>query len=530
MRRAAAWAALCLPLLAITGAADLHGRTIAPHRAMRDHRDALARGDYSAAALVRYYRQRIDRLDRKGPKIRSVLALNPDVARDARSSGRQSLRRPLEGIPILLKDNIDVQGMPTTAGSLALEDNRAIDDAFIVTRLRAQGAIILGKANLSEWAHFRSREGVAGWSAVGDATRNPHVLDRSPCSSSAGSAAAVSADFVAAAVGTETNGSIICPAAMNGIVGMKPTLGLVSRSGIVPLSSSQDTPGPMARTVEDAALLLSAMAAPDPADPVTYSSTQHAGDLLGGLRLDSLKDVRLGVVRPARRPYARADQVFEAALENLRAAGAILVEIPDFDEGPASAHQLAILLGEFRIGIDAYLADRPHAVKLRSLEDLVRFNQSTPRETALFGQELLEASLALSGNWRESLVERRAEAHRLAGRDGIDRLLQTHDVRALVGRTADPAPPIDYAGGGGGGGGSAIGSMAAIAGYPHITVPMGDVRGLPVGLSFIGPAWSDAELLGYAFAFEQRAPARRLPAFLRTLADDAALAAPLADR
>lgn len=449
-------------------------------------------------------------------EINAVLSLaeNSDLALSA--TGPYPILRPgpLSGVPILIKDNIETLELPTTAGSLALANNDTERDAPLVARLRAAGAIIIGKTNLSEWANIRSSNSSSGWSAVGGLTRNPHSLSHSACGSSSGSAAAVAAGLAPAAIGTETDGSIVCPAAMNGIVGFKPTVGLVSRTHIVPISESQDTAGPMTLTVEDAAILLTVMAGSDPLDPRTAEADARRVDYRAALDPGSLNGARIGVARFLTGYSAETDAVFEQRLQDLRDAGAILVDI---SEGPDMAaigqNEFVVLLTELRAGMNAYLATTdPAEVPTRTLADLIAFNAATPAELEFFNQDLFEAAEATNGLNDPAYIEARATSLRLAGAEGIDRLLAEHDVEILVAPTTGPAWEINL-GGGDNFSGSAS-TLPAVAGYPHLTVPMGFVGDLPVGMSFIGPAWSDARVLSLGYAFEQRTQARRPPRFL----------------
>ena len=443
-------------------------------------------------------------------QVNAVLSWNTD-AWDGPFTGGTGL---LAGVPILIKDNIETRELPTTAGSLALVDNFTERDAPLVARLRAAGAIILGKANLSEWANIRSPESSSGWSAVGGLTRNPHTLAQSACGSSSGSAAAVAAGLAPAAIGTETDGSITCPAAMNGIVGFKPTVGLVSRTHIVPISESQDTAGPMTLTVEDAASLLTVMAGSDPLDPRTAEADARRVDYRAALDADSLRGARIGVARFLMGYSEGTDAVFEQRLQDLRDAGVVLVDIT---EGPDRAAigqaEFAVLMTELRVGMNAYLATTdPAEVPSRTLADLIAFNRAEPRELEHFGQEFFELAEATQGLDDPAYLEARANSLRMAGPEGIDRLLAEHDVEILIAPTTGPAWEITL-----GEGDTFSGSasqLPAVAGYPHLTVPMGFVGDLPVGMSFIGPAWSDARVLSLGYAFEQRTQARRPPRFL----------------
>jgi amidase len=463
----------------------------------------------SAASRVARFERAIAERDRKGPALHAIVALNPRALADARTLDAQSAHGPLFGMVLLVKDNIETaDGLPTTAGSLALKDNVTGRDASLVTRLRQAGAVILGKTNLSEWANFRSSHSISGWSAIGGQTRNPFDPLRDPCGSSSGSAAGVAAGFASAAIGTETDGSITCPASMNGLVGLKPTVGLVSRTRIVPISPSQDTPGPIGRSVRDAALILSAIAGTDRADPATRDADAHRADYAASLDAGSLKGARLGVMRFAAGFHPETDLVFEAALARLRAAGAVLVDISQSPGGKAldDAEQ-TVLLTEFKVGIDAYLASTsPERVITRSLADLIAFDKAhAAQEMPYFAQELFESAEKTRGLNDPAYLKALADGRRIAGSEGIDRMLKDNDVVALIAPTAGPAwliDPIlkDFSVGGG------AGQLAAVAGDPHLTVPMGRVGGLPVGLSFIGPAWSEPRLLSLGYAFERAGP------------------------
>jgi amidase len=468
----------------------------------------------SAEARTRAALRRIGELN---PRLNAVIATDPTALDQARTLDRnRRARGPLFGMPMLIKDNIETLGpLPTTAGSLALANNVTGRDAPLVARLRAAGAVIVGKANLSEWANIRSSDSISGWSALGGQVRNPYALNRNPCGSSSGSAVAVASGMVPAAIGTETDGSITCPAAINGIVGFKPTVGLVSRTHVVPISHSQDTPGPMTLTVRDAALVMNAIAGTDPADPATAEADARRVDYAAGLRPDALRGVRLGVMRFA--SGFGTDPAFTQALAVLRAQGAELVEITEFpNRQEIGRNELIVLLAELKHDLNAYLATLPASVTTRTLADLIAFNTAyADVEMPLFGQELFvqaEAMADLDAAYRTA----RATSLRLAGPEGIDRVLREHNVVALVGPTRPAAWLIDAVHGdqspGGGGGG-----LAAVAGYPHLTVPMGQVRGLPVGISFIGPKWADALVLSLGYAYEQASHARFAPRFLESI-------------
>jgi amidase len=498
-----------MPRLALLAAA-LAGAALMP-----------ANAQPSAVTQTRAALQRIAALN---PRVNAVIAVDPTALDQARALDRQRRARgPLFGMPILIKDNIESEGpLPTTAGSLALADNVTHRDAPLVARLRAAGAVIVGKTNLSEWANIRSNNSISGWSALGGQTRNPHALNRNPCGSSSGSGAAVAAGMVPAAIGTETDGSITCPAAINGIVGFKPTVGLVSRTHIVPISHSQDTAGPMTRNVRDAALVLNAIAGTDPADPATAEADGRRVDYTAGLRADALRGARIGVMRFA--SGFGTDGPFEAALAVLRAQGATLVEIRELPgREEMGRNELPVLLTELKVDLNAYLATTPPSVRTRTLAGLIAFNRGhADAELALFGQELFERAEATHG-YDDAYRHARETSLRLAGREGIDKLLHDNNVIALVGPTMPPAWPIDAVNGDQISGGGA-GNLAAIAGYPHLTVPMGAVHGLPVGLSFIGGRWDDARILALGYAYEQASHRRVEPRFLSSIEESPEIA------
>ena len=470
-----------------------------------------------AATAEARARAALERIEALNPRLNAVIATDPTALDQARALDRnRRARGPLFGLPMLIKDNIETSGpLPTTAGSLALAGNVTGRDAPLVARLRAAGAVIVGKANLSEWANIRSSDSISGWSAIGGQVRNPYALNRNPCGSSSGSAVAVASGMVPAAIGTETDGSITCPAAINGIVGFKPSVGLVSRTHVVPISHSQDTPGPMTVTVRDAALIMNAIAGSDPADPATAEADRRRVDYTAALRPDALRGVRLGVMRFA--SGFGTDPAFTEALAVLRAQGAELVEITQFpNRQEIGRNEFIVLLAELKVDLNAYLATLPAAVTSRTLEALIAFNTAhADVEMPLFGQELFVQSQATAG-LDAAYRTARETSLRLAGPEGIDRVLREHNVVALVGPTRPAAWMIDAVHGdqspGGGGGG-----LAAVAGYPHLTVPMGQVRGLPVGLSFIGPKWSDALVLSLGYAYEQASHRRFEPRYLESI-------------
>ena len=472
----------------------------------------------------------IARIEKLNPQLNAVIAIDPEALAQARTMDRARMARgPLFGLPILIKDNIEAKGpLPTTAGSLALKDNVTGRDAPLVARLRAAGAVIVGKTNLSEWANIRSSASISGWSAIGGQTRNPHALDRNACGSSSGSGAAVASGMVTAAIGTETDGSITCPAAINGIVGMKPTVGLVSRARIVPISHSQDTAGPMTKDVRTAARVLAAMAGSDPADAATKDADAHAADYAAALDAGALKGARIGVLRFATGWSSQVDAVFERALEVLKAQGATLVDIKEFeDRSRIGKDEFAVLLTELKAGLNAYLATTPPAVKTRTLADVIAFNNANAdAEMALFGQETFEKAEATKGLDDPDYKAARALSFQMAGPGGIDRMLAANHAVALVFPTMPPAWKIDAVNGDQISGGGA-GDLAAVAGYPHLTVPMGAVKRLPVGLSFVGPAWSEARLLALGYAYEQAAKIALTPGLLPSIEDAPDVAAHL---
>ena len=467
----------------------------------------------------------LSRIAAVDPRIHSVIAVDPTAIDQARRVDSSRLRGPLAGQPVLIKDNIESSGpLPTTAGSLALANNVTNRDAPLVARLRSAGAIILGKTNLSEWANIRSSHSISGWSAVGGQTRNPWALDRDPCGSSSGSGAAVAAGIVRFAIGTETDGSVTCPASINGIVGLKPTVGLVSRTYIVPISHSQDTAGPMADNVRDAAELLTIIAGTDPKDPATATADRHKTDYAGRLDAASLKGRRIGVMR-----FASTEQLnpaFETALAILRKEGAILVDIKKFDDRGIGKNENVVLMTELKVDMGKYLKGSPAPIASRNLADLIAFDKGHERqEMSLFGQELFEQGEKTKGLADPAYKKARQASFKAAGPKGIDRLLRQYDVVALVGPTAGPAWKIDAVNGDQFSGGGA-GSLAAVAGYPHLTVPMGLVKGMPVGLSFMGPKWSEALLLSLGYAYEQARGPFPSPKLYRSIEEDDPLVAP----
>ncbi|MBI3713017.1 MAG: amidase [Burkholderiales bacterium] len=454
------------------------------------------------------------------PQLAAVSALNPAADKEAASADQEASKLLLHGLPILVKDNIAIKGMATTAGSLALAENVAAEDAFIVAKLRAAGMILAGKTNLSEWANFRSTKSSSGWSSAGGQTRNPYNPQMSPCGSSSGSGAAVAARIIPAAIGTETDGSIVCPAAVNGVVGFKPTLGLVSRTGIAPLSHTQDTAGPMTLTVRDAALLMNVISGSDAQDPATREAdVRRAADYTSGLQTDALKGKRLGIVAPLVQGYDAATRtLFWRSIALLKSQGAIIVEnlpFPNMDKMGDDEYQ--VLLADFKSDLNHYLSTTPANVKTRSLEQVIAFNKNHAKQVMPhFGQEIMLLAQAAKDVDDPDYLATSQRAKQRAGAEGIDALMRTHQLDALIAPTTGVAWPINYKKGDIVSGSAS--SPAAIAGYPHLTVPMGLVRGLPVGLSFFAGAWSDAQLLNMGYAFEQARPALPAPKLLKKIA------------
>jgi len=486
-----------------------------------DLQAAMTSGKETAVSLAKKYLRRIEAMNRTGPTLRAVLEVNPDALAIARALDHERKakgpRGPLHGIPALIKDNLDTHDrMMTTAGSLALLGSIAPRDSFVVQKLREAGAVILGKTNLSEWADFRGDRPSSGWSGRGGQTNNPYALDYNPSGSSSGSAVAVAANLCAVAIGTETDGSIISPSAVCGVVGIKPTVGLVGRSGIIPISKSQDTAGPLARTVADAAILLGALAGVDPRDDATESSHGQAHqDYTRFLDPNGLRGARLGVARKCFQPDAPGAKLVESALDEMKSLGAVLVDF-DADIGKSSGPEWEVLQYEFKAGINAYLAALGPQAPVHNLQEIIEFNErNNGRELAFFGQEAMVKAQARGPLTDKAYLDALASCRRLSRDEGIDAVMKQHQLDAIVAPAGGPAAKTDHVYGDRYVGGSS--TSAAVAGYPNITVPAGQIFGLPVGISFFGRAWSEPTLFKLAFAFEQGTKARKPPTFRPTV-------------
>lgn len=479
----------------------------------------MAGGELSSARLTQAYLDRIAALDDAGPQLNAVIELNPNALAEARALDEERkaghARGPLHGIPVLIKDNIDAVPMVNSAGSLALAAHRPKQDAPLVAALRKAGAVILGKTNLSEWANFRSTRSISGWSGRGGLTRNPYALDRSACGSSSGTGAAVAASLAAVGVGTETDGSILCPAAMNGLVGFKPSVGLVSRAGIIPISHSQDTAGPMARSVADAAQLLNVLAAAEAGndDDAQAAAGKHVQDYVAALDPDALHGARLGLLRDTGiKTHPDQDAALQRTLKAVRDAGATVVEVRLPQKWGEA--EFEVMLYEFKDGLQRYLRDSDAPVK--TLDELIAFNRANAaREMPFFGQELFERAAKKGPLTDAAYRKAAAQARALAGAQGIDALMKKHKLDALIAPATAPAFMVDPVNGDAFGGASW--GAAAVAGYPSLTVPMGEAQGLPVGLVFMGRRWDDAKLLSLGFAYEQITQARTAPKYRVTL-------------
>lgn len=510
-------------------------REVAPHASppafeldeltVVDLQSGMSSGKYTSKSLTEKYLDRINDIDKRGPAINSVIELNPDAEQIAAEMDRERkagrVRGPLHGIPVLIKDNIDTHDrMKTSAGSLALADSIPAQDATVAKKLREAGAVIIGKTNLSEWANFRSSHSSSGWSGRGGQTKNPYVLDRNPCGSSSGTGAAIAANLAAVGIGTETDGSVVCPSNACSLVGIKPTLGLISRAGIIPIAHSQDTAGPMCRSVEDATILLDALWGYDPRDEISKQGALHAKvffhGFVGNLDADGLKGARIGVQRKSHGFNDAVDKLMHDSIDVLKRLGATVIDPADIPtQGKFDDSEFEVLLYEFKADLNKYLASLGPNAPVKSLKDVIDFNEKNrDRELRYFGQDIMVKAQA-----KGPLTERKyrmalARNHRLTRTLGIDAVMNKHRLDAIIAPTGGPPWPTDLVNGDHYTGGYS--SASAVAGYPHITVPAGYVFGLPVGISFFGRAWSEPKLITYAYAFEQATKARRVPKFLET--------------
>jgi len=491
-------------------------------RTVAELQSDMAVGKYSAHSLARKYLDRIGDIDKRGPAINSVIELNPDALSIATDLDKERKakgpRGPLHGIPVLIKDNIGTHDrMTTTAGSLALGGSIPLQDSFVARRLREAGAVILGKTNLSEWANFRSSHSTSGWSGRGGQTKNPYVLDRNPCGSSSGTGAAVAANLATIGVGTETDGSVVCPSNANSLVGIKPTLGLISRAGIVPIAHSQDTAGPMCRTVGDAAILLSALAGIDARDNATKASLGKSfSDYTKFLDLNGLRGARLGVQRKSFGFNDATDKLLNDCIDIIKKRGATVIDPADIPtQGKFDDSELEVLLYEFKADLNSYLASLGPRAPVKSLKEIIDFNeQHRDREMPYFGQDLFAKAQAKGPLTDKAYRDALSKNHRMSRREGIDFVMDKNKLDALIAPTGGPAWATDWINGDHFTGGYS--TVSAVAGYPHVTVPAGYVFGLPVGISFFGRAWSEPTLIKLAYAFEQATKVRRAPQFLPT--------------
>jgi amidase len=474
-----------------------------------------AAGNFTITDVIKAYSERINAIDHNGPSLMSVIVINPDAGAIADSLDQVALenRGPLHGVPVLLKDNIDTRDkMATTAGSRALAGSMPLEDSFVAAQLRAAGAVILGKANLSEWANFRGEMSSSGWSGVNGQTKNPYVLTRSPCGSSAGSGVSVSANLTLLAIGTETNGSIVCPATSNGIVGIKPTVGLISRAGIIPISDTQDTAGPMARTVTDAVIALGALTGLDPKDAKTAASQgKTLTDYTPYLKANGLKGKRIGWFKSAFGNHAATDSITVKAIATLKAQGAIVIEIDQINDKSTGGHSFQVMLHEYKAGLNAYFASLGPDAKIKNIEALIAFNKKDTVELKYYNQAYLEMALEKEGLDSKTYLDHLEALKKESQENGIDKVMAANQLDGFVAPTGSPAWSIDWLNGDNFHVSSS--SPAAWAGYPNITVPMGNVHGLPVGISFFGTAWSEPTLIEMAYGFEQATKARIVPRF-----------------
>nr|NQU91052.1 amidase [Bacteroidota bacterium] len=480
-------------------------------------RQGYQNGEFKIQEVVGYYLDRIDAIDKNGPQLNAVIQLNPDAMQIARQLDEELAagkpRGPMHGIPVLLKDNIDTHDqMETTAGSRALKGSHPLQDSWVAKKLREAGAVILGKANLSEWANFRGNLSSSGWSGIGGQTKNPYVLDRNPCGSSSGSGVAVSANLCVVAIGTETNGSIVCPSTANGIVGIKPTVGLISRSGIIPISFTQDTPGPMARTVRDAAICLGTMVGVDPSDGKTPMGLGKSfTDYTPFLNTDGLKGKRIGLYMKPFGQHFKVDALMDQAVEYLKSQGVEIIEIDEITKSNANEMSFEVMLFEYKDGLNKYFASLGENAPVKSVEELIAFNESDSVELRNYDQAFLKMAQEKGDLNSEIYKEALEKMHTAMCKEGIDRVMDENDLDAIIAPTGSPAWKTDWVNGDAYILGSS--SPAAISGYPNITVPMGFIDGLPVGISFFGRAWSEPVLIEIAYAYENGTKHRKAPAF-----------------
>jgi len=477
----------------------------------------FADGSLTSKELVEAYLKRIEALDQNGPQLHSIIKVNPLAIKEAEAMDAErklgKSRGPLHGIPIVIKDNIDTHDLPTTAGSRALKDSYPLKDSFIVKQLKDAGAIIIGKANLSEWANFRGQLSSSGWSGLGGQTKNPYVLDRTPCGSSSGSAVAVAANLTLLAIGTETDGSIVCPSQTNGIVGIKPTVGLISRSGIIPISETQDTPGPMARSVRDAAICLGALVGIDPADSKTLASKgKYYTDYSPFLKEEGLKGKRIGIYKAPLGSNYKVDALFYQAVEILKNKGATVIELDKITDPSAAGNSFEIMLYEYKDGLNNYFKSLGANAKIKSVEDLIKFNSQDPIEMKHYNQKYLEMAQEKGDLNSSAYIEALTKMKKGTQENGIDKVMNENKLDAIIAPTGGPAWKTDWTNGDSSELGSS--SPAAQAGYPNITVPMGFIDELPVGISFFGRAWSEPLLIEIAYGYETATQYRKAPKFL----------------
>lgn len=512
----------CKPKATEDTASSIDGAVSLPLEeiSITDLQEGYKQKKYTVVAVVQGYLNRINEIDKNGPQLNSVIELNPDAMDIAKELDNElaagKSRGPLHGIPVLLKDNIDTHDkMHTTAGSIAMKTSRPLQDSWVAKKLRAAGAVIIGKANLSEWAHFRAQIAASGWSGLGGQTKNPYVLDRNPCGSSSGSGAAVAASLCAFSIGTETDGSIVCPSNNNGIVGLKPTVGLISRSGIIPISFTQDTPGPMARSVRDIAICLGALTGVDSTDSKTTASQGNTqADYTAFLKADGLKGKRIGLLKGSGSFHPKVDSLLRKAVEDLKKQGAEIVEVQFTLDGAVYNSSLDVLLYEFKDGLNTYLKGLGDNAPVKSLKELIAFNKSDSVELKYFNQNFLEMAESKGDLQSEAYKKALSGMLKATRENGIDKLLKDNKLDALMAPTGGPAWKTDWINGDFFLGSSS--SYAAISGYPDISVPMGFIDELPVGISFFGKAWSEPMLLEIAYAYEQATKHRKAPKYIKS--------------